>query len=631
MISRSIASDGTIKSFRTLFNSLLLGTAVLSGICLNSAFAAEPVPYRGETEDPFNRVHAAEVRDGKLVGYSASTLSATAFSRASVADTAIGGAKADARAEEAPSKIHPELSRQTAAAGSALQTVVVTFREDIRMPRFPEPETSQPKDSVANLAARARAADIVSQVTALRAPNFERRAGNLRGRYGAQVLQSFWLVNAATVRLPASAIAALAQDPDVLYIEPAQTSARPPDAIADNDVDDGRRRISSDPYFNLGQTGGFIGLLDTGVRATHVQLTSPSHVSIREDCTSGTCGATPNPNDDCWNHGTSSAAIITANARQGNAYRGVTGITLDSFKVYPASCGGLSTTATLAAFQRSVAVLDRVIVAEMQGGGNEQSSISLAADNAFNAGAVVIAANGNNGPNAGTVNSPANAHKVIGVGNFDVRSLAQIGSQSRGPTSDNRFKPDIQTPTNTETASNASNTALRVFTGTSGATPYAGGAAALVRNFLRGTSSSIDPGQVYSFLILAGQTPYPFNNTSGAGRLVLPTNGNAWWGKVTVTNGGTVDIPLGIGGASPNTFDAALWWPETATQAHNDIDLSLIRPDNTVATSSISSPSVFERVRVAGSVAPGTWKVRLRGFSVPTGSQTVYWAAHVRQ
>jgi serine protease AprX len=170
-----------------------------------------------------------------------------------------------------------------------------------------------------------------------------------------------------------------------------------------------------------------------------------------------------------------------------------------------------------------------------------------------------------------------------------------------------------------------------VFSGTSGATPYASGAAALVRNFLRGTSSSIDPGQVYSFLILSGQTPYPFNNTSGAGRLALPTNGSLWWGKTTVGAGGTVNLSIAVGGPTPNRLDAEIWWPETATQAHNDIDLDLVRPNNSVATSSISSPSVFERVRVAGSITLGTWKVRVRGFSVPTGTQTVYWAAFARR
>jgi serine protease AprX len=132
---------------------------------------------------------------------------------------------------------------------------------------------------------------------------------------------------------------------------------------------------------------------------------------------------------------------------------------------------------------------------------------------------------------------------VIGVGNFDVQTLAQIPSQSRGPTPDGRIKPDIQAPTNTETASNASDTALFTFTGTSGAAPYAAGAAALLRNFLLGVIPVVDPGQVYSLLILSGQQ-VAFNNTSGAGPLRLPTDGTVFFGKVAVNNGGTIDIPL---------------------------------------------------------------------------------------
>jgi len=278
-----------------------------------------------------------------------------------------------------------------------------------------------------------------------------------------------------------------------------------------------------------------------------------------------------------------------------------------------------------------------VIVAEMQGGGDDLSAISAAADAAFDAGAVTIAANGNNGPNASTVNTPANAHRVIGVGNFDVQTQNQVASQSRGPAPDGRFKPDIQAPTNTETASSASDTAFQSFGGTSGATPYAAGAAALLRNWLRGTAGTIDPGQVYAQLILSGQQPYPFNNTSGAGPLRLPTNGWAWWGKVSVADGQTIDIPLPISGGNANTLDGALWWPEYAFrlpfigrfEIHNDVDLHLVDPGGVVRASSVSIPSVFERARVGGAVANGTWKLRIRGYRV-SGTQTVYWAAHVR-
>jgi hypothetical protein len=316
----------------------------------------------------------------------------------------------------------------------------------------------------------------------------------------------------------------------------------------------------------------------------------------------------------------------------------VTRIQLDSYKVY--SDLGLDQAAVLRAFQNAMPVGDRVIVAEIQASGDDLSTISQAADNAFDLGVVIIAANGNFGPSSSTVNAPANAHKAIGVGNFDVQTLAQVNSQSRGPARDGRIKPDIQAPTNTETASNANNTALHIFTGTSGATPYAAGAAALARNFLRTTLDPpvVDPGQVYAYLILSGSEAPPFNNTRGAGPLVLPTGGSVWFGKVSVSDGsgGSIDIPLNIS-VGFSHFTGALWWPETIrlpgqlVEIHNDIDLELRDPSGALAASSTGQSGVFERAIVTGApLASGTWTLNISGFnfSVPGSAQTVYCAAH---
>ena len=322
--------------------------------------------------------------------------------------------------------------------------MLVSFRDDLQLPRFPDPQPEETRRSATNRGAFRNAQRLVEEITAARAERFDELTRHIRGLKGRSH-ERFWIVNAMLVDMPLGAVSKLADREDVLYVEPRFSGEVPPqNANANDDVDDGRARIVTDPYFNLGQTGGWIGLLDTGVRFTHTQFNSPSHIDFRRDCVNGgadcNTGTSLNPNDDCWNHGTSSAAIITANANQGNAFRGVTGITLDSFKVYPSTtapgggCSGfLDSAAAVRGFQAAVGVLDRVIVAEMQGGGDDLSAISRAADAAFDAGAVVIAANGNNGPNASTVNTPANAHRVIGVGNFDVQTQNQVTSRSRGP------------------------------------------------------------------------------------------------------------------------------------------------------------------------------------------------------
>ena len=625
---------------RQVVGLVLISSAISLLAAMPDAKGQETFEFR-EMPDPINILHSAELRDGAVVQSTSQSLPESVFVNGLDPLPPSGAFEKfeERRTIAKPEKIHPELrariSPQISAFGRPpdLETVVVTFKSDVQMPRFPEPNVDERPTSVFNRAARNRAQDIVEEMTLARLEAQNALAEDLAANFGADLHHRFWLSNSLQVTLPADKIDALAKRDDVLYIEPDLTEASPPaDGNNFNDVDDGRARIVSDPYFDLPnvRTGGFIGLLDTGVRTSHVLFNNPDHISFHLDCTDGVCDRAPNPDDDCWNHGTSTAAIITGNNRLGNPFRGVTAGTLDSFKVYPAGCGGLSTTAVLAAFERSVALLDRVIVAEMQGGGSDRSAISIAADNAFDAGAVIIAANGNFGPGSGTVNTPANSHKSIGVGNFDVQTQNQITSQSRGPAPDGRIKPDIQAPTNTETASTASNTALQVFGGTSGATPYAAGAAFLARNFLRGASGSIDPGQVYAFLILAGQNPFPFNNTSGAGPLEMPTGGQAWWGKVEVSDGQTVTIPIQHSMTAATAFDAAIWWPESVEQIHNDIDLQLVSSNGiTVLDRSISGPSVFERAGATGAISPGTWGLRISGFRVGDEPQVVYYAAHI--
>ena len=116
--------------------------------------------------------------------------------------------------------------------------------------------------------------------------------------------------------------------------EPQNSGEEPPQNPNNNDdVDDGRARFVSDPYFNLGQTGGWIGLLDTGLRFSHVQFNSPSTIAFRCDCVNG------GPN---CNSGPGSTRMTTAEITglpllpsspaitDREMLRGVTGITLDS-------------------------------------------------------------------------------------------------------------------------------------------------------------------------------------------------------------------------------------------------------------------------------------------------------------
>lgn len=520
-----------------------------------------------------------------------------------------------------PSKLHPALAAALAQpATNTRHKVIVTFQDDMTVPRMPNPDQTQPRSAEVNVRAKAKADALVAGVKAQRRPGYQ-AIGSQLARLDIRTLDTYWLIKGIVADAPLSSLPALVGRDDVLSVEPVATDTPPPvDADPDNDPVDARAHMRTDPYFNLGLTSGWIGLLDTGVRNTHTLFNSPTHLDFQEDLTGG-----GNPDDDCWNHGTASAAILTGNSNLGFNHRGVTAITVDSFKIYPAGCGGLDISAAIAGFERAVNVLDRVIVSETQPGGTETSALSVAADAAYDAGAVVIAANGNFGPNPSTVAVPAVAQKALGIGAVDVKTLATPSYQGRGPAPDGRIKPDVQAPTNVETASSASTTATQVFTGTSCATPHAAGAAALARNFLRGSAFDIDPGQVYAYMIANGTVAYPFNNTTGAGLVKLGVNGYFWRSSASVGNLQTIEIPISVA-ATNNRMNVALWWPEQPA-THNDVDLSIIDPSGVVRASSVSIPSVFERVSVAGPLAAGTWRIRIHGYSVPGGSQLVHWTA----
>ena len=616
---------------------VLIGFAFNSCEDLSKEEQPEEIEVKKGEDDPFNQVEYVIFEKGKEIKRNIEKL-----------DKSIYVDRKYEKKEEEPKnydslatkKLHPLLKRYLEEKeGSETVELVIILRDTLIIPRFPELNLNEDRNSPYNQAV-IKTSDAMGDELRRKRLSGQKNTIAEVSEMGIEVVESFWIINGFEAQAQVKHLKQLVELEEVAYIDPVQSEDKPPQNANNNDdVQDGRRLIVSDPYFNLGQTSGYIGLLDTGVDTDHELFTSPNHVDYMYDCVNGgsNCNNTSNanfdPNDDCWDHGTSSAAIVTANNSRGNNHRGVTGITVDNLKVYPNGCIGLHTTASVRAFERAIEIGDRVIIAEMQGSGDHKSSISTAADNAFEAGAVIIAANGNNGPNPKTVNTPANAHKVMGVGNYDVQSQNAIISQSRGPSDDDRIKPDFRCPTNSETADSQGFSSYSAFGGTSGATPYAGGAAALVRNFLRGSSWSIDPGKVYAFLINSSQNPYPFNNDIGAGDLKLPVNGHTWWGKVSISDGATVEIPINIGDPNYTTLDMAIWWPEENFEwhviipywdRHDDIDLRMVSPSGTVEDASVSVPSVFERVRETGNIPTGTWKIRINGYDVK-GNQTVYW------
>jgi hypothetical protein len=95
---------------------------------------------------------------------------------------------------------------------------------------------------------------------------------------------------------------------------------------------------------------------------------------------------------------------------------------------------------------------------------------------------------------------------VLAVGAVDVHSGALEPTSGRGPTTDNRIKPDITGPTGVYVASSASDVATKHFYGTSCALPFAAGLAFNARSYFFDYSGrdSVDPGRVYALMLMTG-------------------------------------------------------------------------------------------------------------------------------
>ncbi|WP_172308056.1 S8 family serine peptidase [Pseudenhygromyxa sp. WMMC2535] len=483
---------------------------------------------------------------------------------------------------------------------------------------------TEARESVANqriLAARAegiarverlRAAELVDTIAALEAAD-------------ARVLEHFTFGQALRVDVPAARVAELARRAEVLHVEPVQTELPPPGYISD-----GRELIASDLFVDAGYDGGghYIGVLDTGVRSSHGVFQDPDRVAIERDCVNGTstCGdkydGTWNPDDDCWNHGTASIAILTGHSPLTDNYVGVSRAKVDSWKVY--TCMTLDSAAVLRGFESAVLFGDAVILAEMQPIWGPTSSISMAADDAFDSGSAVIATNGNDGPSYYTVASPADAHKALGIGAYHIDTLAHLVEQSRGGTADYRYKPDLRAPTDSVSASTACDTCVASFTGTSGAAPYAAGAAMLIDDYLRDAGGS-QPGLVYAAMINAGHRQ-SLSYTYGAGDLELddPACHLLVQGSRNVSQGQKhiINFPV-IPGDSQ--LEVTLWWPEGYTN-HNDIRLEIEDSSGVTRGSAEIAFSVTQKVHVSGALAPtgGSWQAQLIGASV-SGTQQVFY------
>lgn len=532
------------------------------------------------------------------------------------------------------SKIAPSLAKMLRATDpSAVTEVVVSIAHDAPFSSLPKLRKDQPRTSTDNAQRLAARLSAVAAVDARRKPfrtGVANHAKSLRG----VVTEELTMGNALAITLPDAAVQALAKHPDVLEIVPRYDGTPPPATISNGtSLATGMNSDFWRPWSDGDLNFFYMVAFDTGLRSTHTMFTSPDagFLGLHRDCSRGNASCLNSPvnpayddQDTFWNHGTGAASVMiggnSASAGFGINFRGVSRAELDYLNVY--SNAGSDAVAVGRAFLLAANFGDDVIVGELQMGGSDSSAASLAADDAFDQGIAVISACGNNDAVTAPA-SPGNAHKALAVGDYDAVTGA-IVSQVPGWV-DNRVKPDFQAPTKVDAAGNGSNTAKRFnYNGTSGATAFAGGAAALMYEwYATGHSLTNKPGNLYTALLAQGDAPFGPSTPNGAGKLKMESG--SWWWTGQITLGTTTQDLVFAVPASRKNMKVAIWWPERQSDAHNDVDLVVLDPSGGTLGSSNSGGSVWEKVRQTGNLATGNYTVRFVPFSMPRPSQVVYY------
>jgi len=309
-----------------------------------------------------------------------------------------------------------------------------------------------------------------------------------RGVGAFRVERTFTIIDGFAATMTAAQIEALARRADVARIQGRSTAhALLNAAREDYGVELARTTWDVDGSSGGGASGTDpvgICIIDTGVWPGHYELDTPGKIAGWIDYV----GGASSPYDDHY-HGTHVAAIAAGDgtgSADAATFRGVApAARIWAAKVLDANGSGsdldVISGIQWCASQSGVDVISMSL--GISGNSDGSDAVSEASNNAAAAGKVVVVAAGNEGDVDHTIGSPAAAAGVIAVGaaadtSDGGRFLAPFSS--RGPTADNRVKPDVVAPgVDVISAFISGQDDFIALSGTSMATPYVAGVIAL--------------------------------------------------------------------------------------------------------------------------------------------------------
>jgi subtilisin family serine protease len=295
----------------------------------------------------------------------------------------------------------------------------------------------------------------------------------------------------AAVEIRVSNIKALSEEATIEFVEE--------DGIRHITLSQSVPLINADDVWAMGYdgTGISICIIDTGIDPNHCDFPSGKIIAWADYI-----GTSSTPYDD-HGHGTHCSSIAAGAA---SPYGVARGASLMGAKVCN-SGGSCPDSAIISGLDFGVAQGADVESLSLGGpGGDGTSALAQEANWAVDQGVVVVIAAGNDGPTCCTVGTPGDAAKVITVAASD-KSDGLASFSSRGPTTDNRVKPDIAAPgVSIYAAARGTSCGDTSMSGTSMATPHMAGVCALMLD-ARGTATPLQVKNV------AGYTAIDKGNT----------------------------------------------------------------------------------------------------------------------